>query len=481
MRFTSVFLASLFLFLSPILFGEVGPIAENCSAEWQNWQKNYTSSSPFGAARKLQKHSLGEKEFNALLKKEIVNEGLIIVPLETPIARWDRSANAEAIVSGFAVDPLNYDRGLPAKTMTDNGLVPDRDRLMVAHLAQMVRNNPADNLLIVPIGTAHVLDYFLSGEDGARVMYGSQLNDEVTTHHSEGFRRYYNALPGNLRTMGLLGYENVFPQGFPRKLEARFTRYDYGNLFQLSLEKVYAAQVRLPQTWDGRKLSGGESDPKANVLFVAEQHNNLNHTTLEKLPSADCLRSRGFKSVTMVKEVFPRLEYGYASDLVHGMVSLQHELKARVFTLQGQPIPFPELLGRLAPDAAAVLMGSEIVEPTASSRAFAVASRLQREGMALHFLGLEAQPGTNLLSHLNVSPSPAMVADFRQWVAVDDRLQAARRGLLATGGHPAFALEIDNLTNAKRAVETHLSKYPVVPLAPNDETSKKINVQLRLD
>ncbi len=449
-----------------------------CLEEYTKWQEAFTSSSPFGAEKKLQDLSLDEAEFEMLLSKSLMVKGDIIVRMgrEYEVLRDGKAIKGNAFRVKVNPDDTTNHQGLDERY----NLSRDRDALSAASLAQMIRNNPKGNLLIAVLGKSHVMDYFLMDEAPRAVMYGAQKIDQVTEKFTRGFVEFYNSIDPSLRPMLLPSVEQNLAAsgGATTIIEPRFARHDYQPLFELELEKVQEASNRLP-IWTPKSLMGGASNPQAAVLLVGENHFVANSATLQNIPSGKCLKAMGFTSVTFVKEGLPRLDRGYSPEFIESMYTLRKRLSnIRYDAGGGKEIPYVEFLQTMSPKSLAVVKKGSI-EVTSAETTLAVARRLSKEEIPVHFTGFE--PGNyHGKAHVDGEPSQKLMGTLRRWVKVDKEIQIVRKGLLSSGS-TGFSMQLSKLWSERDAIESELASFDVIPKPPSGKIAEpsKLTIQLK--
>lgn len=446
---------------------------QKCQAEWDAWQKSFTSSSPFGAQKKLDVYALGESEFDQVARRNHEKNGKISVRLAEKIPFADASGKVSKI-DGFVVDPKDIDRTNREIEAAFN-VLRDRDPLITANLAQMIRDNPKGNLLIAVVGSKHALDYFLQDTLPRQVMYGAQGIDQKTERFTPGFRNFVNSLEPRFRPLFLSLALSHLPELETGQVDARAAALEIASRLQMELEQVYRATERVPGIWNGKSLLGEDSKADATVLLVGESHYVMQHKTLENLPSTKCLKILGFSSVTYAHEGLPRLEKGYAPQFVASVSQLGAIGDGTRFLVGPKEFSYNELLEKFAPEAARIKARASI-EFTTSAYITSSAMKQKKDGMPIYLTGLESDGGEDFTG---AKASTDMVRDLREWIKVHDRVQQVRRNLLSSGS-TAFSQELSALWTQQKQIEDKLAKYRVLPLKPEGKTANPVTNVIRL-
>lgn len=444
-----------------------------CQKHWREWQDKFTSSSPLGAHKKLHKYAIGKPELEMLLSKRDVRKGKIVVILKEPLLEYDTKTKKVVSLNAFGVDPKAPADAF-AKRATKFGVPLERNEMIIANLAQMVRDNPKGNLLIVPVGHFHSLEFFFKDDVDGRVMYGAQRIDDETTEYSDGFREFFNSIEPQYRDIFLYGTDRYFPGGMPEKLEKTFSKNNLGMLFQMELDMAYRANENIPGFWDSERLLGTDSAPKSNVLIVGENHFTQDHASIENLPSAMCLKEMGFTSVTFVMESQPRLEEGRSIEFIRADRTYRGYQDRLIFSRSGKDYTFDRLLRNYLPESAKI-RDAKSIEPVTGSLLLGAADRISKDGLPVYFTGLESHAD----SPLEISErSKKRIEKLREWVAVDGQIQLTRKGL-ATSGSTALTQRLRTLWQERKDIEKDLEQYSVIPRPPaSGDKAKPIKINL---
>lgn len=441
-----------------------------CEKTWKEWRTSFTSSSPIGARKKLQLHAPGKPEFEMLFSKRYIHEGNLVVVLKEPIQEFNSKGELKP-VNAFKIDP-NITAEYYAKQLAQFGAPIDRNELVVASMAQMIRDNPRENLLIITVGHHHALEFFFNKEDiGLDVMYGAQRIDERTSRYSDGFREFVNSIEPRYRGVFLRGTDSYFPGGLPAKLDRELMKYNLADFFEREFQLAWRANEDLPGVWSPAKIVGTDSNSKSNVLVVGENHFVPDMAPVSSLPSAACLREQGFSSVTFVLESQPYRPGGYSLESLKADHTFRGYQNRLLFSLSGREYSYDQLLKDLLPESAKI-RETKSIEPTTGALVLGTAERLSKEGLTVYFTGVEPY---------SQAPAAGRLKKLREWVAVDKKIQINRKGL-ATSGSTAFAQQLQSLWTEREAIEKDLKQYPVAPdVRSSDGEARPGKIRVPLD
>jgi len=275
-----------FLFLFAILFG-LGANGEEkaseCQAEWTKWENAYGGRTPFAASNKTSDWPFKASDVEKILsgeKGEIRLHPKLALPLPMPagLAKEIEHRVQEAIIR-----PAH--QAIQENQPSYNIKLEGRNEGFLGRIHRTMKQQSDDELLIVMVGAFHIFQFYAHypQSQGLFVSLPFRSSSQFGSHELRELHR-------------LLGPVTDTPTHLTPSDLKRIAEFTQALAYLQLMQSMYRGS-----SFEAAALLSPLTKPSRAIL-ISDTHHIEDSRVIQELPSAKCLRERGFKRVTFLTE-----------------------------------------------------------------------------------------------------------------------------------------------------------------------------------